>query len=95
MQNLNGDPLPWLLDPENPSVRYWILIDILDRPADAPEVQEARAALTLLYMLGVPPRAAFAFLVEDMSADDALDCGRYQHQDCLWGAIAALNGFTV
>jgi hypothetical protein len=30
-----------------------------------------------------------------MSTDDALDCGRYQHQDCLWGAIAALNGLAV
>jgi hypothetical protein len=40
-------------------------------------------------------RAAFAFLVEDMSADDALDCGRYGHRDCLWGAIAALNGLAV
>jgi hypothetical protein len=30
-----------------------------------------------------------------MSADDALDCGRYQHQDCLWGAIAGLNGLAV
>jgi hypothetical protein len=40
-------------------------------------------------------RAAFAYLVEDMSTDDALDCGRYQHQDCLWGAIAALNGLAV
>lgn len=190
MQNwhkqLNGDPLPWLLDPENPSVRYWTLTDILDRPADDPEVQEARAAiaqqplvrelfalqhpegywgddetkpytaqgavaaLTLLHMLGVTPdehtaagcdsflkfcqhesggfsmtkklrggifpcttgehlpflayfgfgddprvRAAFAFLIEEMSLDDALDCGRYQHQDCLWGAIAALNGLAV
>ena len=185
-KHLNGDPLPWLLDPENPSVRYWTLIDILDRPADDPEVQETRAAiarqplvkelfsfqhsgghwsddetkpytaqgavaaLTLLHMLGVPPdkrtaagcvsflkfcqnenggfsmtkklrsgifpcttgehlpflvyvgsgddprvRAAFAFLVEDMSTDEALDCGRYQHRDCLWGAIAALNGLAV
>ena len=40
-------------------------------------------------------QAAFAFLIEDMSADDALDCGRYQHQDCLWGAIAALNGLAA
>jgi len=164
MQNLNGDPLPWLLDPENPSVRYWTLVDILDRPANDPEVLDARAGiagqtlvkelfalqhpngywgeetkphaaqgavgvLTLLYMLGVPPdkrtaagcdsflkfcqhesggfsmtrkirsgifpcttgehlpflvyfgmgddprvQAAFAFLTEDMSTDDALDC---------------------
>ncbi len=190
MQNwrnqLNGDPLPWLLDPEDPSVRYWTLTDILDRPVSDAEVQEARAAavqqplakklsalqrpegywgedetkpytaqgavaaLTLLHMLGAPPdkrtaagcdsflkfcqhesggfsmtgklrsgifpcttgehlpfliyfglgddprvRAAFAFLIEDMSTDDALDCGRYQHRDCLWGAIAALNGLNV
>jgi hypothetical protein len=47
--------------------------------------------------LGDDPRvrAAFAFLVEEMSADAALDCGRYQHRDCLWGAIAALNGLAV
>jgi hypothetical protein len=184
-KNLNGDPLPWLLDPENSSVRYWTLIDILDRPGTYPEVQETRAAiaqqplvkelfalqrpegywgdeskphtaqgdvgaLSLLYMLGVPPdkrttagcdsflkncqhesggfsmtkkirsgifpcttgthlpflvyfglgddprvRAAFAFLIEEMSTDDALDCGRYQHRDCLWGAISALDGLAV
>ena len=185
MQNLNGDPLPWLLNPENPSVRYWTLVDILDRPANDPEVQAARAAiirqplvkelfalqhakgywgeetkphtaqgtgtvLSLLYMLGVPPdkrttagcdsflnfcqhesggfsmiktlrsgifpcttgphlpvliyfglgnhprvRFAFAFLIEEMSTENALDCGRYQHRDCLWGAIAALNGLAM
>lgn len=186
MQNLKGDPLPWLLNPENSSVRYWTLVDILDRPASDSEVQEARAAITqqplvkkifalqhatgywgddeakpytaqgavaalsLLHMLGVPPsnrttagcdsflnfcqhenggfsltkklrsgifpcttgehlpflvyfgldddvrvQSAFAFLIQDMSTDDALDCGRYQHQDCLWGAIATLNGLAV
>jgi len=188
MKPLSGDPVPWLLepDPDNPSVRYWTLTDILDRPADDVKVIETRAAiarqplvqalfarqhpdghwgddeakpytaqgavavLSILHMLGVEPdertaagcdsflrfcqhesggfsmtktrrsgifpcttgahlpflvyfglgddprvRRAFAFLVEDMSTEDALDCGRYQHQDCLWGAIAALNGLTV
>ncbi len=186
MQNLKGNPLPWLLDPENPSVRYWTLVDILRRPADDPDVQAARAAigqqplvkelfalqhpegywgedetkpytaqgavtvLSLLHMLGVPPderttagcdsflkfcqhesggfsltktlrsgifpcttgqqlpflvyfgmgddasvRSAFVYLIEAMSAENALDCGRYQHQDCLWGAIAVLNGLAV
>ena len=184
-KNLNGDPLPWLLEPENPSVRYWTLMDLLDRPVSDPDVQEIRAAVTqqplvkelfalqhpegywgeetkphsaqgavgvlsLLYILGVIPdrrtaagcdsflkncqhesggfsmtrkvrsgifpcttgahlpwlvyfglgddprvRAAFAFLIEDMSADEALDCGRYQHRDCLWGAISALDGLAV
>ena len=40
-------------------------------------------------------RAAFAFLIEYMATDDVLDCGRYQHRDCLWGAISALNGLAV
>jgi hypothetical protein len=182
----NGDPLPWLLDPGNPSVRYWTLLDILGRPAGDAEVQEARSAiagqllvnelfalqhpggywgddetkpytargavgaLSLLHLLGVAPdertaagcdsllrfcqhrcggfsltgilrsgifpcttgehlpflvyfglgndprvQAAFAFLLDDMSGDGALDCGRYGHRDCLWGAIAALNGLAV
>jgi hypothetical protein len=189
MQNwqklLNGDPLPWLLEPENPSVRFWSLIDILDRSVTDPEVQETRAViaqqslvkelfalqrpegywgddetkphtaqgavgvLSLLYALGAAPdhriaagcdsflkncqhesggfsmtktlrsgifpcttgehlpflvyfgfgddprvRAAFSFLIEEMSTDDSLDCGRYQHRDCLCGAIAALNGLA-
>jgi hypothetical protein len=186
LEVLRDDPIPWLLEPENPSVRYWALTDILDRPADDPEVREARVAiaqqplvqdlfarqhpdghwgddetkphtaqgalgvLSVLHMLGVEPdertaagcdsllrfcqhesgglsmtrtrrsgifpcttgahlrllvyfglgedprvRRAFTFLVEDMVTEDALDCGRYQHRDCLWGAIAALNGLAV
>ena len=30
-----------------------------------------------------------------MSTADALECGRYQHRHCLWGAIAALKGLAV
>ena len=183
---LRADPLPWLLQRENPSVRYWTLVDILGRPFNDPDVLEARASiaqlplvqqifseqnsdghwgddetkpytargavgtLAVLYMLGVKPdkrtaagcdsllrfgqneggglslvrtrrsgvfpcttgehlpfliyfglvddprvRRAFAFLIEQMSTEDALDCGRYQHRDCLWGAIAALKGLSV
>jgi hypothetical protein len=183
---LKGDPLPWLLEPENPSARYWTLVDLLERPVEEPDVLEVRrlipgqplvreifslqhpegywgedeskpytaqgavAALSLLHMLGVAPdertalgcdsflkfcqnasggfsltrtlrsgifpcttgehlpflvyfgfgddprvRQAFAFLIEDMSTPDALDCGRYAHRDCLWGAIAALNGLAA
>jgi len=186
LDKLRGDPLPWLLEPDNPSVRYWTLTDLLDRPADDPQVQDAKAAIAkqplveeifasqhpnghwgddqtkpytaqgtlgvlgVLHMLGAQPdeqtaagcdsllrfsqnesgglslsktqrsgvfpcttgehlstlvyfgmgddprvRRAFAFVVEDMARPDALDCGRYQHQDCLWGAIAALNGLAV
>jgi len=42
---LNDDPLPWLLEPDNPSVRYFALTDLLDRPADDPEVTAAQAAI--------------------------------------------------
>jgi len=183
---LQADPTEWLLENENSSVRYWTLVDILKRPPDDSQVQEARTAIArqslvqelftaqrpgghwgedetkpctadgtlsvlgLLHMLGVKPdqrtaagcdaflrfsqnecggfsmtktrrsgifpcttgqhlpmlvyyglgddprvRRAFDFVLEHMSRDDALDCGRYQHRDCLWGAIAALNGLAV
>jgi hypothetical protein len=39
------NPLPWLLEPENPSARYLALTGLLDRPSDGPEVLEARAAI--------------------------------------------------
>jgi len=42
---LNGDPLPWLLEPEYPSVRYFALRDLLDRGETDREVQAARAAM--------------------------------------------------
>jgi len=42
---LNADPLPWLLerDEANPGVRYFALRDLLDRPADDPELVAAQA----------------------------------------------------
>jgi hypothetical protein len=186
LECLRGDPLPWLLEWEDPSVRYWTLTEILDRPADDAAIWEARAAisrlpavqellasqqpgghwgddatkpytaagtlgvLNVLHTLGVQPdvrtdagcdsflrfcqhesggfsltkarrsgifpcttgehlpmlvyfglgddprvRRAFAFVIEHAATADALDCGRYQHQECLWGAIAALNGLAV
>ena len=47
--------------------------------------------------LGDDPRVrkAFHFLLERMSSEDALICGRYEHRDCLWGAIASLKGLAV
>ncbi len=44
-RRLNADPTQWLLDPECPPVRYWTLVDILDRPPDDPEVLAAQAAI--------------------------------------------------
>ncbi len=183
---LKGNPLPWLLEPENPSVRYWTLVDILDRQPSDPDVLAARSlipsqplvielfarqheegywgpdrtkpytaegavtVLSLLHLFAVPPdertsvgcdsllrycqhesggfslvktnrsgifpcttgehlptliyfgmgpdprvRSAFKFLLDSMEELDPLVCGRYQHRQCLWGAIAALNGLAV
>lgn len=39
------DPLAWLLSPENPSVRYYTLVKLLDCPVESPEVQKARQAI--------------------------------------------------
>jgi len=37
--------LDWLLEPENPSVRYRTLVELLGVPKDDPEVQHAQAAI--------------------------------------------------
>jgi hypothetical protein len=44
-QYLKGDPIPWLLEEENPSVRYFALRDLLHRPPEDPELVAARAAI--------------------------------------------------
>ena len=42
---LNGDPTEWLLEEENPSVRYYTLRDILDEPESSKVVKQAKAAI--------------------------------------------------
>lgn len=41
---LHSDPVDWLLEPEDPAVRHLTLRQLLDRPADDPEVVESRRA---------------------------------------------------
>jgi len=45
--SLKANPIPWLLDAERdePSVRYFALRDLLDRPAGDPELLAARATI--------------------------------------------------
>jgi hypothetical protein len=43
--NLKGYPLNWLLKPSDPSVRFWALQQLLDRPLDAPDVRDAQDAV--------------------------------------------------
>ncbi len=45
IDGLRADPTTWLLEPENPPVHYWTLVDILERPNDDPEVLAARGAI--------------------------------------------------
>lgn len=42
---LKSDPTGWLLEEENPSVRFYTLTDILDKPEQDPEVQQAKRAI--------------------------------------------------
>jgi hypothetical protein len=41
---LKGNSLPWLLEPDSPGVRYLALRDLLDCPQDDPELGTARQA---------------------------------------------------
>lgn len=43
LEQLNGDPLAWLLERGDPGVRYLALRDLLDCPPDDPELRAARA----------------------------------------------------
>ena len=40
---LKSDPLPWLLDPAEPGVRYLALRDLMDAPTDDSTLRQARA----------------------------------------------------
>ncbi|OQA93990.1 MAG: hypothetical protein BWY25_03039 [Chloroflexi bacterium ADurb.Bin222] len=42
---LKGDPTDWLLEPDNPSVRYLTLTELLEVPADEAQAQAAKAAV--------------------------------------------------
>jgi len=42
---LKADPTEWLLEPDCAPVRYWALVDIVNRPPVDPEVRAAQAAI--------------------------------------------------
>jgi hypothetical protein len=41
---LKGDSVPWLLEKDDPGVRYLALRDLLELPADSRELRAARKA---------------------------------------------------
>jgi hypothetical protein len=45
IHTLYSDVIPWLMEPSDPSVRYWTLTELLDRTDEEPEVAEARQAI--------------------------------------------------
>ncbi len=49
---LKADPTIWLLEKENPSVRYFTLLDLLGKPEDDPEVRQAKRAVM---QIGIVP----------------------------------------
>ena len=56
LRELKADPTGWLLEPSDPSVRYWTLLDILDREPDDPDVVKARESI----MASEPVKAILA-----------------------------------
>ena len=50
---LHADPTCWLLEEDNPSIRYYTLINILDKSHDNPEVIESK---NKIMEIGVVPK---------------------------------------
>jgi len=50
---LKADPVDWLLEKDNPSVRYFSLSQILDKPQSSSEVQAAKKEIMIT---GVVPK---------------------------------------
>ncbi len=42
---LKADPISWLLEPDNPSVQYFAMTDVLEKPEGDEEVRKAKAAV--------------------------------------------------
>ncbi len=53
---LKGDSLAWLLEPDDPGVRYLALRDLLDRPADDAELLAAQQAAHAQGPIATDPR---------------------------------------
>jgi len=50
---LKADPTEWLLEKDNPSVRYFTLTEILNKPENDPKVKEAK---DVIMKIGVVPK---------------------------------------
>ena len=52
---VNNDSVHWLLEEDNPAVRYAALTGLLGRPSDDPEVQHAQQLLMKTDPVGTIP----------------------------------------
>ena len=50
---LNSDPIDWLLEEDNPSVRYFALTELLDKPFSDNDI---KAAKNNIYKYGIFPK---------------------------------------
>jgi len=51
--NLSKSPIKWLLETENPSVRYFTLRDLLDKKETDPDVKESKAAIPTSKLIAI------------------------------------------
>lgn len=64
------DPtLNWLLEDENPSIKYLTLTELLDEPIDSPQVKKAKAAIAKSPMI--------LSLLSDQESDGGFGCNVY------------------
>lgn len=81
---LKGDPTQWLLEEDNPSVRYFTLRDILEKPREDNDVQAAKEQIM---KSGIVPR-----MLEAQQNPDYLKAYprfyTYKYKGLVWSLIA-------
>lgn len=80
---LREDPIDWLLEEENPSVRYFALKDLLDKPEESPEVNQAKH---LIMETGIVPE----LLAKQRDPSYLLDYPKYytsKYKGLVWQLI--------
>ncbi len=82
------DVLSWLLEEDNPSVRYWTLRNLLDRPADDPSVVAAREQI----MRSGPVPRIVAHLGEDGHYSDPGTVEKYGPNWAAYGYLPKYRG---
>ncbi len=85
-QALRADPLGWLLDERHPNVAWRVLVDLVERPAEAPAVRRMRG--------GASAAEPVASLLERLLPDGTWECGVpawSPFEGAWWRLIAAVR----